>query len=133
MQPVACCPTDDPACEQVDDDGEVQPTFAGPDIGDVGAPLLVGPRCREVLIEQSALFAPSLSISIERGKYESMVCARRRLGWGDLSNHPGSHCPKLSVLKPRFRLSIRWNGQYQVAKTSVVARKLIALLLLPNI
>ena len=27
MQPVACCPTDDAACEQVDDNGEIQPTF----------------------------------------------------------------------------------------------------------
>src|SRR5215213_7892571 len=52
MQPVAGCPANDPACEQVDDDGEIQPTFAGPDIGDVGAPLLVGPCCREVLIKQ---------------------------------------------------------------------------------
>jgi hypothetical protein len=26
MQPVGCCPADDPAGEQVDDNGEVQPT-----------------------------------------------------------------------------------------------------------
>src|SRR5215213_5139201 len=52
MQPVAGCPANDPACEQVDDDGEIQPTFAGPHVGDVGAPLLVGPCCREVLIKQ---------------------------------------------------------------------------------
>src|SRR3954447_14556131 len=52
MQPVACCPANDPACEQVDNDGEVQPAFAGPHVGDVGAPLLVGPCWREVLIEQ---------------------------------------------------------------------------------
>ena len=41
VQPVAGGPADDPAGEQVDDDGKVQPAFAGPDIGDVGAPLLV--------------------------------------------------------------------------------------------
>src|SRR3954468_13083085 len=52
MQPVAGCPANDPACEQVDNDGEVQPTFTGPHGGDVGAPLLVGSCCREVLIEQ---------------------------------------------------------------------------------
>src|ERR1700680_1861565 len=52
MQPIACCPADDPACEQVDDDGEIQPAFTGPHVGDVGAPLLVGPYCREVLIQQ---------------------------------------------------------------------------------
>src|SRR4051812_43278704 len=36
-QPVAGCPANHPACEQVDNDGEVQPAFAGPDTGDVGA------------------------------------------------------------------------------------------------
>jgi hypothetical protein len=49
VQPVASGPADDAAGEQVDDDGKVQPAFAGPDVGDVGAPFLVGPRCREVL------------------------------------------------------------------------------------
>src|SRR3954469_4124029 len=52
MQPVAGCPANDPACEQVDNDGEVEPAFAGPHIGDVGAPLLIGRCCLEVLIEQ---------------------------------------------------------------------------------
>jgi hypothetical protein len=52
VQPVASCPADDPTCEQVDDNGEVQPAFAGPHVGDVGTPLLIGPGCREVLIEQ---------------------------------------------------------------------------------
>src|SRR3954452_10234775 len=52
MQPVAGYPANDPACEQVDDDGEIQPAFAGPHVGDVGTPLLVGPCCREVLIKQ---------------------------------------------------------------------------------
>jgi hypothetical protein len=60
MQPVACCPADDPACEQVDDNGEIQPAFAGPHVGDVGAPLLVRPRCREVLIEQVGGNRPSV-------------------------------------------------------------------------
>jgi hypothetical protein len=36
MQPVAGCPANDPACEQVDNDGEVEPAFAGPHIGDAG-------------------------------------------------------------------------------------------------
>src|SRR5277367_4384158 len=52
MQPVAGRPADDPAGEQVNDDGEVQPAFAGPNVGDVGAPFLVRPGCHEVLIEQ---------------------------------------------------------------------------------
>jgi hypothetical protein len=45
MQPVAGCPANDPSCEQVDDDGGVQPALAGPHAGDVGAPLLVGRGC----------------------------------------------------------------------------------------
>ena len=60
MQPVACCPADDPACEQVDDNGEIQPAFAGPHVGDVGTPLLVGPCCREVLIKQVRRDRPSV-------------------------------------------------------------------------
>ena len=60
MQPVAGGPADDPAGEQVDDDRKVQPTFAGPDVGDVGAPFLVGPGCREVLIEQVWRDRPSV-------------------------------------------------------------------------
>ena len=44
MQPVAGCPADNPSCEQVDNDGEVQPAFAAPHIGDVGAHFLSGPN-----------------------------------------------------------------------------------------
>ena len=60
MQPVTCCPADDPACEQIDDNGEIQPAFAGPHVGDVGTPLLVGPCCREVLIKQVRRDRPSV-------------------------------------------------------------------------
>src|SRR5271169_1367497 len=52
VQPVAGRPTDNPTCEQVDDDCQIEPSLAGPDIGNVGAPFLVRPRCGEVLIEQ---------------------------------------------------------------------------------
>jgi len=38
VQPVAGRPADDPAGEQVDDDRKVQSAFAGPDIGNIGAP-----------------------------------------------------------------------------------------------
>ena len=55
VQPVAGRPADDPAGKQVDDNREVQPTLAGPDIGNIGTPFLVGPGCREVLIEQVRL------------------------------------------------------------------------------
>src|SRR4029078_13564116 len=60
MQPVAGCPANDPACEQGDNDGEVQPALAGPDIGNVGAPLFVGRCCGEVLIEQVRRDWPSV-------------------------------------------------------------------------
>jgi hypothetical protein len=62
VQPVACRPAHDPACEQVDDNGQVQPTFAGPHVGDVGAPLLVGPCRREVLVEQVRRDRPSVML-----------------------------------------------------------------------
>src|SRR4051794_40560648 len=52
MQPVACCPANDPACEQVDNDGQVQPAFAGQDIGDAGPPFLVRWGCGKALIER---------------------------------------------------------------------------------
>src|SRR5271167_1050473 len=38
--------------EQVDDDGEEEPALAGPDVGDVGAPLLVRPGRCEVLVQK---------------------------------------------------------------------------------
>src|SRR3954469_2761257 len=60
MQPVAGRPANDPACKQIDNDSEVQPAFAGPHVGDVGAPLLVGPHCREILIEQVGGNRPSV-------------------------------------------------------------------------
>ena len=44
MQTITNRPADDTAGEEVDDDGQIQPSFAGPDIGDVCSPLLVRPR-----------------------------------------------------------------------------------------
>jgi hypothetical protein len=60
MQPAAGCPADDPTSEQVDDNREVQPAFAGPHVGDVGTPLLIGAGCREVLIKQVRRDRPSV-------------------------------------------------------------------------
>jgi len=51
MQTITNRPADDTAGEEVDDDGQIQPSFAGPDIGDVCSPLLVRPLGREVLID----------------------------------------------------------------------------------
>jgi len=68
MQPIACCPADDSACEQVDDKGEVQPAFAGPHLGDVGdkwqtsrwrAPSCKGGR-------KSGFGASALSLNVKR-------------------------------------------------------------------
>jgi hypothetical protein len=50
MEPVAGGPADDAPGKEVNDDGKVEPALACPDIGDVGAPFLVRPRCVEVLI-----------------------------------------------------------------------------------
>ena len=41
VEPIASCPADDAPGEQVDDDRQIEPALAGPDVGDVGAPLLV--------------------------------------------------------------------------------------------
>jgi hypothetical protein len=53
VQAVTDGPANDAAGEQVDDHGQIQPSFAGPDIADIGAPLLIGTLGREVLLEQS--------------------------------------------------------------------------------
>jgi len=50
MEPVAGGPADDAPSKEVNDDGKVEPALACPDIGDVGAPFLVRPRCVEVVI-----------------------------------------------------------------------------------
>src|SRR5271169_830303 len=52
MEPVAGGPADDAPGKEVNDDGKIEPALACPDIGDVGAPFLVRPRCVEVLIEE---------------------------------------------------------------------------------
>jgi hypothetical protein len=62
MQPVTCRPADDSACEQVDDDRQIQPTFAGPDVGNVGVPLLVRLRRCEVLVEQVRSDRPGMMV-----------------------------------------------------------------------
>jgi hypothetical protein len=48
MELVAGGPADDAPSKEVNDDGKVEPALACPDIGDVGAPFLVRPRCVEV-------------------------------------------------------------------------------------
>ena len=52
MQPVACAQPTTRRANRSITTARVKPAFAGPDIGDVGAPLLVGRCCGEVLIEQ---------------------------------------------------------------------------------
>lgn len=52
MQPIACRPSDDASEEESEDDGEVEPSLAGPDIADLCDPLLVRPCGGEVPIEQ---------------------------------------------------------------------------------
>src|SRR6476646_4663310 len=42
-------PADDAPGKEVNDDGKVEPALACPNIGDVGTPFLVRPRCVEVL------------------------------------------------------------------------------------
>ena len=51
VQPVANGPTDHAAGEQVNDDRQIEPSLPRPDIRDIHAPLRVGRRCREVLVD----------------------------------------------------------------------------------
>jgi hypothetical protein len=45
-------PAGDAPGVQINNDGQVQPTFTGPDIGYVANPLLVWSACRGILIQQ---------------------------------------------------------------------------------
>lgn len=49
---VADGPTDHAPGIKIDENGEVKPALAGPDIADIVGPFLVGACCREILIEQ---------------------------------------------------------------------------------
>lgn len=51
MQPVADSPADDAAGEEVDDHRQVEPSLPCPDVRDVDAPLLVGCRRGEILVD----------------------------------------------------------------------------------
>ena len=52
LHPVADRPPDHPAGMQVEDDGQIDPAFARPDIGDVARPFLVGLARSEILLQQ---------------------------------------------------------------------------------
>ena len=52
MEAVAGPSADDTPGEEIDDDGNIQPTIARPDVGDVGALLLVRSRGREVPVQE---------------------------------------------------------------------------------
>src|ERR1700694_5296133 len=60
MQPITDRPAHHAACEQGDDDSQVQSPLARPDIGDVGTPLLVGPLGLEVLVDEVRRHGPGM-------------------------------------------------------------------------
>ena len=43
LHTIANRPADDAAGVQIRDDGQIEPTFAGPDVADVSGPFLIGP------------------------------------------------------------------------------------------
>ena len=51
-QVIAHGPADHFAGEQVEDHGQVEPTLAGRDVGDIGQPDLIGPVGDKILLEQ---------------------------------------------------------------------------------
>lgn len=52
LHPVADGPSDHPAGMQVQDDSQIDPAFARPDIGDVAGPFLVGLARSEILLQE---------------------------------------------------------------------------------
>ena len=52
LHPVTDRPADDAPGVQIEDNGQIQPTFARPDVADVSGPFLVGAVRREILIQQ---------------------------------------------------------------------------------
>src|SRR4051794_28958998 len=98
MQPVAGCPANHPSCEQVDNDGEVEPAFAGPDIGNVGAPLFVGPCGGEVLIEQVRRDWPS--VTAVRGPLEPPLLPSPQAVVAHQASRPATPDPEAAI--PQF-------------------------------
>ena len=49
---IAHRPADHLAGEQVEDHGQVEPAFAGRDVGDIGQPDLIGPVGDKILVQQ---------------------------------------------------------------------------------
>src|SRR5665647_2188317 len=58
VQTITDSPADDAPGEQVDDDGQIKPALARPDIGDVGSPFLVRHRRGEVLVDDVGRYRP---------------------------------------------------------------------------
>ena len=52
FHPVADGPSDGAPRVEIEDDGQIQPPLAGPDVADVARPFLVWPICREVTVQQ---------------------------------------------------------------------------------
>ena len=44
-------PTHNPSGKKVQEHGKIEPTFLGPNVGDVGTPFGMRCRCREILLE----------------------------------------------------------------------------------
>src|SRR3954447_22705866 len=97
MPPVAGCPANHPAYEQVDSDGEVQPALAGPDTGDVGAPLLVGRGCGKVLIEQVRRDRPGAMAA--RGRLEPPPRPSLQAVVAHQASRPAATGPEAGVLQ----------------------------------
>lgn len=48
---VACRPAYNASAEQIDDDGEIEPTFVGPDVGDIACLFLIDGFGLEITVE----------------------------------------------------------------------------------
>ena len=67
-------PADDPAREEVDDGGQVDPLYERPDGGDIGHPDLIGRIGCEITLQQ--VVRDSLGVFAVRGRFEAPLLAR---------------------------------------------------------
>ena len=97
VPPVARSPADDAAREHVDDNGKIQPTLAGPYLGSINIPFLIGAGCCEVLIDDVGRDREGM-LAVGRALEPTLLPGRQAI----FSHQPGSSLPtecKAAVLQ----------------------------------
>jgi len=97
VQTIGHRPADDAAGEQVDDNGQIQPPLAGPDVGDVGGPFLVRSLRREVLVDDVRCDRPGM-VAI-RGPLEPPLLAGSKAILAHQPSRPATPDEKAVILE----------------------------------